>query len=285
MFEELASSVLRDGLRANSNAEELWRVAEEKQRNAEIMIWAVLAGCTVGLANSAPQDSSINEDRLINVTWPDQSAFGDLLHRVSRQAELTAFSDAIFPTVRRNALGSSWVAKILQWSDYANFDGDLIPTLNAMMTNRSAVVSAALADTEAWVDLGTIRLSAAKIFLAFNSLRSAKISDVTAPIMRCFAFLNGRGVEVNGQIICGIDLRHADLSGAHFDNASLLYCALSNTTLQKATFRNATLDNTLFHRADLSESVWQQAKFRQTVLSEALVKDAVFNPQFSSGVT
>ena len=88
--------------------------------------------------------------------------------------------------------------------------------------------------------------------------------------MRCFAFLDAGGADLSGQTICGIDLRFANLSEAHFYNVTVLHCDLRNASLERATFL----------RTNLSGSVQQQARPKQTSLSGI----ALTGPEFEEVV-
>lgn len=76
-FERFVSTILADGLPA-SNSTMIWRVAEARQRNAEIMAWAVLNSFSLGLASIG------SDEKYVTVVWPDPNAsFHQLLRRIS----------------------------------------------------------------------------------------------------------------------------------------------------------------------------------------------------------
>ena len=66
-FQQLVSTILADGLPAGAGVSS-WRVAETRQRNGEIMAWAVLNALSLTVAHL---DS---EEKLVCVEWPDKKA-------------------------------------------------------------------------------------------------------------------------------------------------------------------------------------------------------------------
>nr|WP_041368119.1 pentapeptide repeat-containing protein [Methylocella silvestris] len=207
-FERLASAVIRDGLPANGNADQPWRVAEARQRNAEVMVWAVLNACSLAIAATDPERAKIE------VAWPDKAAFGNLLRRVVGQTDLTT------------SFGPKMFYKILFFQfQFA------IATAAAPVMKCFAYLVAPEADLTGQAlfaaDLQHADLRRARLELA--SLRTCKLKGT-----------NLSNANFSGSVIETTDFEDANLEGAQFNDAKLLV-----SPLDKASVKGATLLRTL----------------------------------------
>lgn len=96
LFEKLIGTILSDGLPAAAGAS-IWRISEMRQRNGEIMAWAIINSLTLTIAHlNGPE-------RQVIVNWPDKKkSFSDLLRRVlvnnnSENPVLKCFSYIVAP--------------------------------------------------------------------------------------------------------------------------------------------------------------------------------------------
>ncbi|MBN9563947.1 MAG: pentapeptide repeat-containing protein [Alphaproteobacteria bacterium] len=208
-FEKLASSAIRDGFPSHQSSAQSWRVAENWQRNAETMVWAILNACTVGL--------NLNErgEHLINVVWVGPQDFAWLIMRLSKMPG--------------NALQYGFVHKYLD-------------ELKAMLATRD-LVSEPVFDCFSYVNSPNMdfsnlnltginfryaNLSGSKFRCACLSLANFSRADLTKA-----TFEDARVdlADFAGAKLAGAELSDARVAGASFTGADLTDVKLSKRML------------------------------------------------------
>jgi uncharacterized protein YjbI with pentapeptide repeats len=232
-LEDLCSEVLRDGLPANSNADQPWRVADARQRNAEVILWAVLHACVSAL-------SEHRNDARLGVSWPNEFAFADLLHRVQTQASKRGGDVSYSVSREARPKGKSRHSINLEGAD------PVMSCLSHLVARNANCI-----DMTIWganlrnADLTGANLTNSKIqFCDFTgaNLTNARLADAS---FHCV-------------VLDGSNLENANLLDAKFDT-----CTFTGTTLHGAIVRGVELKECVRKGVEIAPSDLQQGEVKE----------------------
>jgi len=229
-FERLASAVIRDGLPANGNADQSWRAAETRQRNAEVMIWAVLNACSLAAAEAKSGRAQIE------VAWPNKTDFGNLLRRVVGQSDLGVIITAA--NIVRGVHPGPAILKVLDF-----IAGMGSPPVMRCFAHLSAPGADLTGQTLFGADLQHADLSGAVL--------------ESASLLTCQL----KGANLSGASFIGSIIELTNFANANLENARLSDAKLKLSSLEKANVKGAKfagtliLDSGLYSKSDVASDL------------------------------